>query len=194
MQLLRMFSNEKYKGTKGYLDSQKKYEVMRTILYFGISLSLFIAGWVTTGSRLNLLTVVAVLGCLPASKSTVGMIMFLRFHSCPEAVAEEIEAHVGELYGMYDLVFTSYDKNYQVDHMVVKGNTVCGFAGGEKFDEQKFYKHIDRVLKAENYTDVSVKIFDDVRKYLNRLEQMKTLDADEESTEGIAGTFRSVAL
>lgn len=194
MQLLRMFSTEKYKGIKGYLNSQKKYEVIRTVLYFGISLCLFIAGWVTTKTRLNLLTIVAVLGCLPASKSLVGMIMFMRFHSCPEAVSEEIEEHVGELYGMYDLVFTSYDKNYQVDHVVVKGNTVCGFAGGGKFDEQGFYKHIDGILKADNYKDVSVKVFGDIRKYVDRLEQMKELDANEESTEGIAGTLRSVAL
>lgn len=194
MQLSRMFSTEKYKGAKGYLNSQKKYEVMRTVLYFGISLCLFIAGWVTTKTRLNLLTIVAVLGCLPASKSLVGMIMFMRFHSCPEAVSEKIESHVGELYGMYDLVFTSYDKNYQVDHVVVKGNTVCGFAGSEKFDEQGFYKHIDGILKADSYKDVSVKVFGDIRKYVDRLEQMKELDANEESTEGIARTLRSVAL
>ncbi len=194
MQLLRMFSSEKYKGSKGYLDSQKKYELMRTLLYFGISLSLFAAGWVATGNRLNLLTVVAVLGCLPASKSLVGLIMFLRFHSCPETVSEELEKHTGNLFVLYDLVFTSYDKNYQVDHMAVRGNTVCGLAGGKTFDEQGFYKHIDGILKAENYRDVTVKIFTDIRRYTDRLEQMKDLEEAEEQTAGIAETLKSVAL
>ena len=78
MQFKRMFSTDAYKGTSGYLRTQKNYEILRTVLYFAISLSLFIAGWVTTGSRENLLTIVAVLGCLPACKSLVEMFMFLR--------------------------------------------------------------------------------------------------------------------
>ena len=36
-----MFFTEKYKGTRNYLKSQKKYEILRTCLYFGISLSLY---------------------------------------------------------------------------------------------------------------------------------------------------------
>ena len=49
MQFKRMFSTDAYKGTSGYLRTQKNYEILRTVLYFAISLSLFIAGWVTTG-------------------------------------------------------------------------------------------------------------------------------------------------
>ena len=44
MKLLRMFSTEQAKGTAHYLDTQKKYELLRTILYFAISLVLFVAG------------------------------------------------------------------------------------------------------------------------------------------------------
>ena len=71
MQLMRIFSAEKYKGTRNYIDTQKKYEIFRTLLYFGISVSLFAAGYIQTGRKTNLLTVVAILGCLPASKSAV---------------------------------------------------------------------------------------------------------------------------
>ena len=73
MQFKRMFTTDAYRGTCGYLRTQKIYEILRTVLYFAISLSLFIAGWVSTGSRENLLTIVAVLGCLPACKSLVEM-------------------------------------------------------------------------------------------------------------------------
>ena len=50
MQFKRMFTTDAYKGTRGYLRTQKTYEILRTVLYFAISLSLFIAGWVSTGS------------------------------------------------------------------------------------------------------------------------------------------------
>lgn len=77
--ILRLFSAESYKGSRDYIRTQRVYEILRTALYFGISLSLFAAGYIATKSKLNLLTVAAVLGCLPASKSAVSMIMFLRY-------------------------------------------------------------------------------------------------------------------
>ncbi len=61
MQLIRIFSTAKAKGTEGYIRSQKKYEVIRTLLYFAVSLSLYVAGYIQTGQRANLLTIVAVL-------------------------------------------------------------------------------------------------------------------------------------
>ena len=92
MQLIRIFSTAKAKGTEGYIRSQKKYEVIRTLLYFAVSLSLYVAGYIQTGQRANLLTIVAVLGCLPASKSAVSAIMFLRARGCSAEAAKEIEA------------------------------------------------------------------------------------------------------
>ena len=90
MKLKRLFDYDDFKGTKGYLSTQSKYEIARTVLYFAISLSLFVAGIVATGDKMNLLTIVAVLGCLPACKSAVTMIMFLRYKGCSKE--DEIKA------------------------------------------------------------------------------------------------------
>jgi len=50
------------------------------------------------------------------------------------------------------------------------------------------------ILKAENYKDVTVKVFSDLNKYLERLEQLKELDTDETNTMGIMDTLKSVSL
>lgn len=194
MQLLRMFTHDNYKGCELYLKSQKKYEIMRTVLYFGISLSLFIAGFIATGERMNLLTVVAILGCLPASKSAVDMIMFLRFQGCSEASVKTIKEHMEGLCGLYDMIFTSYNRNYNIAHITVKGNTICGFTEDKKFAEQEFYKHITDILKVDHFKETSVKIYSDLNKYTERLEQLKNLDADTGNTEGILSTLKSVSL
>lgn len=194
MNLLRMFSTDAYKGRHNYLKTQKFYEIARTVIYFSISLALFMIGYFTTKSRLNLLTVVAVLGCLPACKSAVGMIMFLRYKGCSDENAEIIQKFSDGLEDLYDMIFTSYDKNYSVAHMTVKGNTICGFTEDINFDEQAFYKHIDGILKTDNFRDTSVKIYKDIKKYSERLSQMKELDADDTNTEGIINTLKSVAL
>lgn len=194
MKLVRMFSNDNYKGQRNYLDSQKRYEILRTFIYFAISFSLFIAGWLHTGSRENLLTVVAVLGCLPACKSVVDMIMYLRFKSCGKEAADQIEAVSNGLQGLFDVVFTSYDKNYAVDHLTIRGNTLCGYTSDPKFDEQAFYKHLDTMLKKDNFKDTTVKIFKDIKKYTDRLEQMKTLSEETNTTAGIIATIKSISL
>lgn len=194
MKLSRMFINDNYKGNRDYLKTQKKYEITRTILYFAISLSLFAAGWITTGSRENLLTIVAVLGCLPACKSTVDMILFLKFKGCEAKNAEIIIAHSNKLSGLFDMVFTSYQQNFAVAHITVKGNTLCGFTQDEHFDENAFYKHIDQILKKDHYKDTSVKIFKDINKYTERLEQLQLLDTDESNTSGILETLKCVSL
>lgn len=194
MKISRLFLKDNYVGEKNYIKTQTKYEMARTILYFVIPLSLFIGGWVTTGERTNLLTVVAILGCLPASKSMVDMIMFLRYRSCSKEATTQIEEHVGSLDALYDLVFTSYQKNFVVSHLVVKGNTICGYTESASFSEQEFNKHLDGILKTDNFKDTSIKIFTDIKKYCNRLEQLVELEADENNTAGIISTIKHVVL
>ena len=54
------------KGCYGYIRNHKVVTGIRTLLYLGISIGLYVMGYVTTGSNKNLLTIVAILGCLPA--------------------------------------------------------------------------------------------------------------------------------
>lgn len=194
MQIKRLFSLAAARGEKNYIDSQKGYEIARTLLYFAVSGSLFAAGWIQTGERINLLTVVAVLGCLPAGKSAVSAIMFLRFKSCSPKAAAGIEAHSQGLHCLYDMVFTSYKKNFRVGHMTVRGGTVCGYAEDPKFDANEFYRHIGPILEMDGHKGVTVKIFTDLPKYTERLEQMKALAPEPAKSDAVADTLKSVAL
>lgn len=194
MQIIRLFSSAGAKGTENYLKIQKKYEVLRTLLYFSVSAALFIAGYVQTKSRLNLLTVVAVLGCLPAGKSAVSAVMFFRFPGCLPENAARIKEHSQGLRALFDCVFTSYSKNFRVSHLAVRGNTVCGFTEDQNFAEQDFYKHIREILKLDGHSDITVKVFDSLSVYTERLEQMKSLPEEQKKTEAVLETLKSVML
>lgn len=194
MSLKRLFTTEAVKGTKNYLDSQSKYEWIRTVIYFAISLSLFAAGILTTGTRNNLLTIVAVLGCLPASKSLVEAVIYTRYHSLSGEYADIIETHSQGLYCLYDLVFTSREKTYPVPHLVIRGNTIVGFMPDERLSEADCVKHLDGCLKIDNFKDVSIKLFGDVQKYAGRLEQLKALAEDESLSRNIGNTLKSISL
>ena len=67
------------KGMPGYLNYKRKIEIIRTLAYFGIVIAILLLGYFQTGTKLNLLTVVAIVGCLPASKALVGVIAPLSF-------------------------------------------------------------------------------------------------------------------
>lgn len=190
----RLISYGIAKGQRNYLDTQKKYEIIKTMVFFALPLSIYIAGYVTTGSNMNYLTIVAVLGFLPASKSLVQMIMYLRFKSCPNELAEKIEASKGVLTELYDCVFTAYQDTFKVDHLVVCGNTICGVTTDKGFKEKEFQAHLDKILKADNIKNVTIKVFTDESKYIERLSQLQDLEADEKLTASVISTLLSVCL
>ena len=178
MDLKRFFTTSKVKNTYGYIDSQKKYELIRTIVYFGVSLSLFIAGYMATKSKMNLLTVVAVLGCLPASKSLVSMIMFFRYHSCSVDVKNTVSLQSEGLESLYDLVFTTEKATYVAAHAAYKSKCLVLYAE-KSLDTAGLEAHLQDYMKKANISGVNVKVYTDLKKYTERLGQLKALEREE---------------
>ena len=148
------------KGNPGYIKKRKQNMILKTVLQFGIVIALLILGIVQSDTRLNLLTLVAVLGCLPASKSLVEVIMLFPHHSIEDAKANEIKEKTSNLTTIFDLVFTSEKYIMPVDCIIISDNTICGFASNKKTDTAFAAKHIKQILYANQFTNVSVKIFD----------------------------------
>ena len=136
MSISRIFSAENYKGSYLYLDTQRRYEIIRTVILYAIAIALFVIGYVTTGTKKNLLTIVAVLGVLPASKSLVSVIMFMRYKSFREKI------DCDGLLNAYDMIFTSEKINYRVSHLCVSDSCIIGYSEDAKFDENKFKDHV----------------------------------------------------
>ena len=167
MQLKRLFSTTSVKNTYGYIDTQKRYEIIRTILYYGISASLYIAGYITTKSNKNALTIVAMLGCLPATKSLIGMIMFLRYKSCAEDVYKQISDVTKDFsYQLYDLVFTTEKINYVCSHGAFINNKFV-FYTDQTIDKDAFTSHLKTYLKRAELKSVDIHIYTDLKTYLN---------------------------
>lgn len=192
--LSRMFSTEKAKGTPYYLKTQRFYELARTCIYFGISACLFLSGYFQTGNRANLLTIVAVLGCLPASKSLVSTIMYFRYKSCEPDAVEEILPHTKDLVHGFDFVFTAKDAVYVVPHLAVRGKSICAYAGEGEFREAAFVQHLKEHLALDGEKDVSVKVFHKLSTYVNCLDQMAEVEEDRNQSERILTTIKSITL
>lgn len=182
------------KGSYGYLSAKKKSTTIITICMFAVSIALYIAGYVTTKSNANLLTVVAILGCLPASKSAVNMIMFLKTKECSENDHEAIASVIGSLNGYYDLYFTGYSKNFPIDHLVVTKNSILAYSSDKKITEKEFYEHMKDILNKERISDITVKLFTDRTKYLNRLKELNQSEADTTARQDLVSMLFQVSL
>ncbi|MCM1268526.1 MAG: hypothetical protein NC302_11525 [Bacteroidales bacterium] len=183
------------KGSYGYLQNRKLYTVLRTLLYFALCAGLYTMGYLTTGSNKNLLTVVAILGCLPACKSLVNMILFLRASGCSESLHDALRAYDDKLTVFYDLYFTSYQKNYAISHMALKGGILCGITEDSACDCMEAQKHLEQMLLQEGIKHVTVQISSQADAYIDRLSRLAEMDAEEaENREGIVGLLNSISL
>ena len=160
------------KGDAGYIRKRLKNVVIKTCLEFGIALALLGLGIWQTGDRLNLLTVVAILGCLPASKALVEWIMIAPHRSIEKEREDEIKSIAPHLTCLYDMVFTSEKKIMPVESIVIFDNTVCGYTSSAKVDTNGTAEHLKKYLSANKCNKVSVKIFDNYAAYLKRMQEM----------------------
>ena len=181
------------KGEAGYITSRKKKVVIKCIIEFGIAIAIFILGVMQTKTRLNMLTVVALLGCLPAARALVEVIMILPHKTIDKQKVREIETAGEELMKIFDTIFTNEKKIMPVESVVIRKNTVCGYTSKEKAETQVIENHLKQYLAANHITSATVKIFKDYTQYLNRLKEMNELEAGD-SDDAIRSVILNLSI
>lgn len=167
------------KGQFGYIRYRRILHLILALILYGMAVIFYFAGIKATGDNKNLLTVVAILGCLPASQSLVTSILGFRAKCCSNDLCEKIETKLEQnMVSVYDLYFTTYDKNYPVSHIVMKNNCICGLMESSKHSAQELEKYLEDTFLKNGIKGVSIKIFEKSMsdKYLNRLDELKKLE------------------
>ena len=173
------------KGTAGYIRHEKIRRGITTFIMFAIPLGMFAGAWSYYGTRKNILSVITVLAILPAAKFAVGWIMMLMQKEAPADIVSLTEKAAGELVHAYELVPTAYEGRLQLDAVTVCGNEMVCFSGSGDPKQFSFMEqHIGKILRANGYFDVNVRIFHDRKAYLGRLQSLSADPA--RYREGIA--------
>lgn len=159
------------KGDFGYFAYEKKKRILVTVLLFAVPLAIFFSGWIYNGTRNNVLTVIATVGCIPACKSAVGMVMMLMRKSMDRELYQKIAAHAGALTMSYEMYITFYEKNAYVDAFAICGNEVVGYTSDPSVDIGFITENVQKIIRKNGYK-VNVKILKDLRPYLERLDSM----------------------
>lgn len=167
---------EQQKGNFYYMSYQTKVEIMKTISFFAIALAVFLIGYISTGTKKNLLTIIAILILLPSSKSLVNMIMFLKAPKFSEDIYKRISSLNKDIKCIYALILTAYEGTYPVDCITVKGPNLIVYSSHKQIKTSACENHIQSMLKKDNYHNMTVKVFTDESKFCNRCEQLKELE------------------
>ena len=172
------------KGTAGYISAKKRRLAMMIGVAAVLIIGILVTGYVLYDSRLNWLTIVAILICLPVCRTLVNLIMLLPHTSISENTEMEISGKTENLTVLFDLIITSEKKAMKIDSIVISRNVVCGYAKSPKFDTDYAAKHIKSILEQNGIEKVTVKIFKDYVAFLSRAEGMQSIASIEKKEPG----------
>ena len=164
-----------FKGDFGYIKYRRQIGILRTGLFLLVVLALFLSGLFIFDSTKNYLSIVAALLCLPTGWSAVNLIMFLRAKGCSDSSFTRIEEAKKGLLIRYDEVITSYDKNFNVAASTVMDKNICCYVEDDSFDLQDLEKHIKKMMAQNGYSSYSVKAFNKLDDFCNRLTQLERI-------------------
>lgn len=165
------------KINKGEYGSVRKYRagsIVRTIVIFAIDFGLFFLGlYLNDGDRGNIWSLIAAVGMIPGAMSLINVIMFLRVPGMSREDYEDISEHTKGLRVLYELYFTTYEKNMFVDAIIVCGEYVTGYTSTHPSQQDLAFmeKNIRKHELQDGYK-VTVKIFDNKKNFLERADQL----------------------
>lgn len=159
------------KGQYQYINQEKKRRIIKTILFFMPTILLLIAGIAIWGSRENILTVLAIVFCLPAGKQLVGLIMIFMYKSMTPELHQKIFEKKGSLTMVYETILTNYEKNTLVDAIAICGNQVVGYTSSPKADLKYVEQNTQKILRHNGY-GVTVKLFKEEKPFLERMDSL----------------------
>ena len=144
-----MKKNKLEKCEYGYLNWQKRRQLLAVIVHILIAGAIFIIGYVLNdNSKNNVFTIIVVLFVLPMAKHLVEVIILFPYRTPSAELYETVmKTARPDAFVFSDYVFTSQEKVMYLSSMVVQGNEIIGLIGTKK--ENIFYikSYLERSMK-----------------------------------------------
>ena len=164
----RFFNPEK--GRPHYLREKRNKRIALTAGLFALTLIVLLTGIMMYGSRKNLLTIVAIVGCLPACKFLVEVIL-LAMHRGYDG-AEALASRYPGLPILFDYVFPTEKKHLPVDALVIRGGSIIGYSSGSEEVCREAGEYLKGFLTKNRVKNCNVTVFSSEEKFKDRLDQL----------------------
>lgn len=121
---------KQWKGTKcepGYIEKQKRFQAVMLLVFAAIGIGLFLIGYLATGTRANVFTVLAILMVLPGAKRVIALVVMVPRRSVEQGRYDRMKETISpDAVLLTDYVFTSSEKIMNLDFVIVEGRVVTG--------------------------------------------------------------------
>ncbi|MCX4268029.1 MAG: hypothetical protein OSJ62_05120 [Lachnospiraceae bacterium] len=166
------------KGEYGYLTMRKKRLGTATALCLCMVAVFFFTGYLTTKTRNNIFTVMAILSALPTAKFAASFLALLPYPSASSEQYQSVLEHAKQVRILTDLVITTGEKTLPTLFVAVHNSSVCGYTEAEKYDTAYAETFLTQNLMT-NGQKATVKIFKDKKVFFNRLDTMRQIETEE---------------
>lgn len=185
------------KGHYGYLSYKKKIEIVKMLVILLGIVILLVAGYVTTHTRKNLLTVAAVVSVLPLANLLVPFLVILPFKGRPKEEYEEIKKTVGNGLLNTELVITAHnEKPFGVDYIYIHPDGVFCYSSQENLKADALKKHLKTMIEGHDLNTPIIYVSQNYKKYQRKLASLSPVnreDCDEDLLR-IEGVIRALAI
>ncbi len=193
-----------YKGSYRYIERKKKEYILKTLLYVGIGVFIYIIGLCLNKFQSNnIFTILAILMVLPTAKALVAVAVFWPFQSVSydrihqiysilasnfpdiapiDTVMRQPDAIEGKLNVYFDMVYTSSEKVMNLDALVVTGSRMIGLTGREKPKLTYLQSHMQDSMVKRGLS-LGVKIYDKEDSFLKALKELKSDNSNSDSNK-----------
>lgn len=166
------------KGDYGYLKVRKKRLGVATLICLCIVAAFFLVGYLTTKTRNNILTIMAILSALPTAKFAASFLVLLPYRGVSLEQYEKVLEHAQGVRILADLVITTGEKTLPTLFVAIHNSSVFGYAKAEKYDIAYAENFLTKNLMA-NGQKATVKIVKDEKVFFHRLDAMQQMETDE---------------
>lgn len=184
------------KGSYKYIEKQRIIEIVKTAFMFFCCIAIYMIGYSVLKTNKSIWTILAILGVLPASKSAVNMIMFIRNKSLTKDEFEKIESSRGNIPVLHELVFTTQETQYYVNSCACLNSTIICYSNVDEKKQKKLKEHLNTSISREELTGYSLKIYSSLDDYCKRLREMNSNmnDENDRSHERLFLLFKAITL
>ncbi|MFI3172279.1 MAG: hypothetical protein R3Y58_07935 [Eubacteriales bacterium] len=169
------------KGDIGYWNNLKKREWIKCSVQWAAVVTFLAIGIITTNTKLNLFTLFAILSCLPASKTMVGVIVKYPIKPMKNEQIEAVKTHTTHLTTSYDVVITSKEKIMPIECVVISGNSIYGYTTNKKVGLESTAAYIKTFLAQNDCGRVNIKLFHEYVPFLSRVEGLNNIASIEKA-------------
>ena len=185
--------NGKRKGrTKGvYGDRRriKRTNILMALAILAFIIILVVIGFVRTGSRKNVFTIMAILSVLPFAKLVSILATLLPYPSMSADKAAQIASVEADLEVVYDVIFATEKTVFPIDCALIEEGRILAFSQVKDKKKKLLEQSLKRFMKDQGYPKNAVKIEDDFDTFMKMLSQAADTGSASRKTHMLVEAF-----